>query len=134
MKSLSLFLILFIIISSISNTELENYSVNVFIDFLKNEGTFEIILSIKKECGQDIAILSCEEINENHCGNCRKVVIYYMPEFPPQGADPSGETHHSLSKDLKDDLYNALKKKFPQSIADSKYDKIISKAENSNIK
>ena len=47
-----------------------------------------------------------------------------MPNYPPQGADPSGEPHHGLSKDLKDALFNALKKKFPQSIADSKYDKI----------
>ena len=135
MKSLSLFLILFIIKSSISKIEVENYSVNLFIDKLKKEGTFEIIKSIKEECGQDIAILSCEEINENHCGNCRKVVIFYMPDFPPHGPiiHPSDKPQHGLSKDLKDDLYNILKKKFPQTIANSKYDKIIYKAEKSNI-
>ena len=40
MKSLSLFLILFIIKSSISKIEVENYSVNLFIDKLKKEGIF----------------------------------------------------------------------------------------------
>ena len=64
MKSLPLFLFLFIIKSSVSKINYDDYSINVFIDRLQKEGTFKIIKSIKEECGSDIAILSCEELNQ----------------------------------------------------------------------
>ena len=48
---------------------------------MKREGLFDIIQSIKEVYGQDVAIISCEELNENHCGFCQKVVTNYMPKF-----------------------------------------------------
>ena len=130
MKSLPLFLFLFIIKSSVSKINYDDYSINAFIDKLKKEGTFKIIQSIKEECGSDVAILSCEEINENHCGNCRKLVTNYLPsDHPPHEpiVRPAG-FQSGLSENLKDALFNVLKKKFPQRIANSKYNKIINKA------
>ena len=47
MKSITLFLILFVIKSSVLQTNQNKYTFNTFIDKLKKEGTFEIILSIK---------------------------------------------------------------------------------------
>ena len=75
MKSLILFLILFIIKSSISKTNLNKYSINLFIDDLKRKGDFEIIKSIKKECSTDVAIITCQVLNEGNCGQCPSVVI-----------------------------------------------------------
>ena len=81
MKSITLVLILSIITLIISESNLDNYSVNSFIDSLKSEGLFDIIQSIKEVYGQDVAIISCEELNINHCGFCQKVVTDYMPKF-----------------------------------------------------
>ena len=52
------------------------------MDQLKSKGLFEIIEHIKKIYGQDVAIISCEEINKNYEGNCKKLVTEYMPNFP----------------------------------------------------
>ena len=81
MKSIAIFLILSIITLTTSKIDLDNYSINMFIFDLKNKGLFEVIQSIKYFYGQDIAIISCEEININRCGNCKKVVTDYMPIY-----------------------------------------------------
>ena len=80
MKLISIFLILSIITLTISKLDLDNYSINLFIIDLKRKGLFEIIKSIKKDFGQDVAIISCEELNKNHSGNCKKAVTDYMPK------------------------------------------------------
>ena len=82
MKSISIFLLLFIIKSSISNESIDDYSMDRFINSLKNEGFYETILSIKKKFGQDLAIIICEELNNNSYGNCKRLVKEYMPSFP----------------------------------------------------
>ena len=81
MKSIILVLIISITTLTISEISFENYSIDSFIYSLKNEGIFEIIKSIKEIYGQDVAILSCEELNKDHSGNCKKVVKEYMPDF-----------------------------------------------------
>ena len=80
MKSLTLFIILFIIKSSVSKNNLNKYSVNPFISNLKSKGTFKIIQSIKLNCGDDVAIITCETLNENHSGNCKRLVTNYMSD------------------------------------------------------
>ena len=79
MKSIAIFLILSIISLTFSKNILDNYSINLFIDYLKRQRLFKIIKSIKYKYGQDVAIISCEELNKNYCGNCKKVVTDYMP-------------------------------------------------------
>ena len=79
MKSIIIFLILFIIKSSISKTNLNDFSINLFITTLKKQGIYQTILSVKEYYGQDLSIITCEELNKNHCGNCRKLVLEYMP-------------------------------------------------------
>ena len=56
----------------------DDYSIISFKDRMKNEGLFDLIQSIKDFYGQDVAIISCEELNKNHCGNCQKLVTDYM--------------------------------------------------------
>ena len=85
MKLINHFLIIFLIISITSENLLDNFSIDPFLKDLKRDGLFEIILSIKKVYGQDVAIISCEELNENRKGNCKKLVTEYMdPSKPPK--------------------------------------------------
>ena len=81
MKSISIFILLFIIKSSISNISIDEYSIHKFINRIKKEGNFEIIKSIKKLYGQDFAIISCEELYRNTYGNCKKLITEYMPSL-----------------------------------------------------
>ena len=81
MKLINHFLILFLILSITSENLLDNYSIDPFLNDLKSNGLFEIILSIKKVYGQDVAIISCEELNENRQGNCKKLVTEYMDPY-----------------------------------------------------
>ena len=80
MKSIAFSLILFIAILTVSKSNLEEYSINTFIFKLKSEKFFDIILSIKKLYGKDVAIISCEELNKSNCGNCKKLVTEYMAD------------------------------------------------------
>ena len=65
------FLILFKLKSSVSKSNIENYSLTLFIDKLKGKDTFELVQSIKEKCSQDVAIIWCQELNENQYGNCK---------------------------------------------------------------
>ena len=89
MKLIILFLLLFINTSTIN---LSNYSIDKFKISLKKEGLFEIIESIKYYYGQDVAIISCEELNKNYCGNCKRLVKEYMPiDIPKEALDEKKE-------------------------------------------
>ena len=81
MKLINHFLILFLIISLTSEISIDDYSIEIFLNDLKKNGLFEIIESIKKVYCQDVAIISCEELNENHKGNCKRIVTEYMPKY-----------------------------------------------------
>ena len=78
MKLNILFLILLLILPIKTESILDHYSIDNFKEYLKSNGFFEIIKSIKKTYGQDIAIISCEELNKNNKGNCKKLVTEYM--------------------------------------------------------
>ena len=79
MKPIALFLIL-VLTPFTTMININDFSINLFIKRLKDKGLFEVILQIKYAYGQDVAIISCEELNKNNCGNCKKVVIEYMPK------------------------------------------------------
>ena len=78
MKLNTVFLILLLILSIKTESKLDQYSINTFMDYLKKNDLFEIIQSIKNTYGQDIAIIACEELNEKNKGNCKKLVTEYM--------------------------------------------------------
>ena len=80
MKLNALLLVLLLITSIKSNNALDPYSIEGFKDYLKENGLFEIIQTIKYLFGQDVAIICCEEFNPNYNGNCKKLVIEYMEE------------------------------------------------------
>jgi len=80
MKLNSLYLVLLLIISIKSNDFLDSFSIEGFKIYLKDNGLFQIIQSIKYAYGQDVAIISCEELNKNYNGNCQKLVTDYMEE------------------------------------------------------
>ena len=81
MKLNTLFLIPFLILSIKTKINWDSYSIETFINYEKKKGLFEIIKSIKMTYGQDVAIISCEELNGNCKGNCKKLVIEYMPKY-----------------------------------------------------
>ena len=129
MKSLTFFLILFIIKSSLSKTNLNKYSINIFIDNLKRKGEFEIIKSIKAECSSDVAIITCQVLNEGNCGQCQNVVIYYMPPYEPEVVISAAV--HELTSEQKVAIQKILNKKFTKAQTKSLYDKIIKKTKKS---
>ncbi len=121
MKSISIFLILSIITLAISKFVLDNYSINMFIINLKKEGFFDIIQSINELYGQDVAIISCEELNKKRCGNCKRVVTDYM-----------SKPDKTVIKDInsKDSIFihKILSKKFSSEKTQLIYQRIIEKA------
>ena len=78
MKLNALFLFLLLIISIKSNDFLDSYSIEPFIKSMKDNGLFQIIQSINYAYGKDVAIISCEELNKNYSGNCKRLVTEYM--------------------------------------------------------
>ena len=71
MKLKALFIVLLLIISIKSNDFLDSFSIESFKESLRDNGLFLIIQSIKYAYGQDVAIISCEELNKNYSGNCQ---------------------------------------------------------------
>ena len=78
MKLNILFLILFLIFSIKTGSILDQYSIEIFKEYVKSNGLFDIIKSIKNTFGQDLAIISCEELIEKNKGNCTKLVTEYV--------------------------------------------------------
>ena len=111
MKSIKLFIILFIVPLILSDED--NFSIDPFIEELKNEGLFNIIASIKQYFGQDIAIISCEELYPNNSGNCKRLVLDYIPDYrralPPDFEELSPE---SIKSEIKETIKNILNEKF----------------------
>ena len=67
---------------------------------MEEEGFFEVIESIKKVYGQDVAIITCEELIEKSKGNCKKLVTEYiapneLPRTPQSKTKISGNSHNS---------------------------------------
>ena len=88
MKLNTSFLVLFLIISIKSKNILDEYSIEGFKENMKKDGLFQIIQSIRYYYGLDVAIISCEELNKNHNGNCKRLVTDYMKDK----IDPESET------------------------------------------
>ena len=82
MKLNVLFLVLLLITLIKSNNFLDPFSIEGFKEHLKENGLFQIIQYIKYNYGQDVAIISCEELNRKYNGNCKKLVTEYMEEKP----------------------------------------------------
>ena len=78
MKLNILILILLLILSIKTGRILDPYSIETFKEKVKKNGLFKIIESIKNIYGQDVAIISCEELNQKNKGNCKKLVTEYM--------------------------------------------------------
>ena len=85
MKLTIIFLILLLNISIGAESLLDDYSINKFKDYLEENGLFKLIESIKACYGVDVAIISCEELNNAHGGNCNKLVREYMPVYITNG-------------------------------------------------
>ena len=125
MNSFTLFLILFIIPFT-AMVKLEVYSIDSFKERMKKEGLFDIIQSIKDVYGQDVAIISCEELNKNYSGNCKRLVTEYMDsnkdidkreiEIPDKGV-----------------LTNILLKNYPPEESNLLSDRIIQSVKNNTF-
>ena len=132
MKSIKLFLILFIIPLILSDED--SFSIDPFIERLRNEGLLDIIILIKRSFGQDVAIISCEELNQNNSVNCKRLVLEYIPDYGDdeiisrgylfESEKPSPE---SIKSKIKGTLKTILNKKFPIEESSLIADNIISK-------
>ena len=89
MKLNTLFLILLLILSIKTESILDQYSIERFKEYLKRNGLLEIIISIKNTYGQDVAIISCEELNKKNKGNCKKLVTDMIKPPPNTTHRPS---------------------------------------------
>ena len=123
MKSIKLFLILFIVPLILS--EEDSYSINPFIERLRDEGLLDIIIAIKKIYGKDVAIIACEELNINNSGNCQRLVLEYIPDYE---IDTRGHLiPESLKSEIKETIKEILKNKFSFEESNLIADNIVSK-------
>ena len=132
MKSIKLFLILFIVPLILSDED--GFSINPFIERLKNEGLFDIIVTIKQSFGQDLALISCEELNKNNCGNCKRLVLDYIPDYYDDEiitrdllSDPKKLSPESIKSKIKEIIKKILNHKFPIEESSLIADNIVSK-------
>ena len=128
MKLISIFLLLFIIKSSISNISIDDYSKGKLINRLKSQDIFEIILLIKKFYDPNLSIISCEELNKDGYGICKRLIKEYMPSFAQKKIfKPS----YSLlkPKDKWDKLKEILSTKFSPEETKLLADRIIKRVE-----
>ena len=131
MKSIKLFLILFIVPLILSDED--SFSIDPFKERLEKEGLLKIIESIKDTYGQDVAIISCEELKRNVCGNCKRLVLEYMPVnkmraftrgLPPTIMKISVK---EIKSKIKERITSFLKEKFSLEESNSISDNIMKK-------
>ena len=123
MNSFTLFLII-LIIPFTTMVNIDDYSIDPFKERMQKEGIFDIIKSIKYVYGQDVAIISCEELNKNYSGNCKRLVTEYMGsnidireiEIPDKGV-----------------LTNILLKNYPPEESNLLSDRIIQSVKNNTF-
>ena len=66
--------LLFVLINFIFSSK--DASLNVFLDKIQQDGTYEVLLQVKRTLGTDIAIEMCKAmVNTNFC---KEVIIHYM--------------------------------------------------------
>ena len=126
MKLNSQFLLLLLIISIKSNNLLDSFSIESFKDYLKANGLFEIIQSIKYVYGQDVAIISCEELNKNYNGNCKKLVTDYMKEK----IENTNVGAHGLIAEFNKNSENSVERSIASSQSENRDEEIIASSQS----
>ena len=110
MKLNVLFLTLLLIASIKSNNVLDPYSIEGFKEYLIENGLFEIIQTIKYFFGQDVAIISCEELNPNYNGNCKKLVTDYMEKMTENTDEDEDESNKNPEENVEESNAESLSK------------------------
>ena len=85
MKAIGYLLLAAFIISNIDG--FANYSIKTFIDYLQESGQYNIIFTVRKFLGNDVAIEYCEQVVGN--GLCDDVIRLNMNEYNGPGKIPS---------------------------------------------
>ena len=125
MNSFTLFLII-LILPFTTMGKLDEYSIDPFKERMRKEGLFDIIQSIKILFGQDVAIISCEELKKNYSGNCKRLVIEYM--------DPNKEIDkREIEIPDKGILIKILLKNYPPEESNLLSDRIIQSVKNNTF-
>ena len=113
---------------------MDQYSIDSFIKDLKNDGLLDIIISINRVYGQDVAIISCEVLNPNRKGNCKRLVTDYMSRRAHIPIECIENLYFSQiikqSKNIFDIKKDILRRKYNENEATIIYDKIIKRAGN----
>ena len=80
-SSLIIILTLLLFAKSLNTTSI-SYFISTFINYLQNNGIWEILVEIKKYYGTDVAIELCKEFAKSpHCEEVVRVYIY-APKVP----------------------------------------------------
>ena len=112
MKLNTVFLFLLLILSIKTENLLDSFFIQVFKEKLKKNRLFQIIKSIKETYGQDVNIISYEELNKNNNGNCKKWVTEHMknvkifPIYYRRGPKPGEDKSECINRL---NLYSVIK-------------------------
>ncbi len=81
------FIILFLLNFIVINTK-EDYTINTFLNYLKDNKLYEILVMVKTYLGDDIAISLCKDfVPSNHCEEVVKVYIVVVLKETRSGGD-----------------------------------------------
>ena len=76
MKSSFILILTLLFFAKIQDTIAQSYAINPFIQFIQNNGIWEVLTEIKKYFGTDVAIEVCVDFLESpHCDEVVKVYI-----------------------------------------------------------
>ena len=106
MKALIAMLLILAIISNIKGEK--DYSVNTFINYLQDNGIYELLELIKKQFGDDVSIEICKEMFIKSF-DCEMVVKVYMSNIQSRG---DGNVRNIIDKKklmpIINEYYNSL--------------------------
>ena len=107
MKAFTTLLSMLFIISFVNGT----YSIDVFLEYLQNEGYYDLLLEIKNSLGDDVAIYMCKELVKSD--DCDIVVKVYMTSSDRKRINPTTlepiDIDDEEEKTLLENLINRIK-------------------------
>ena len=87
MKSSLIIILTLLLFTKIQNTAYESFSISNFIDFIQENGIWEILFQVRLYFGVDISIELCRDFSESP--HCEEVVRVYMNNSGTRGEKES---------------------------------------------
>ena len=88
-SSIFVFLLTLTVFLGVSGDDLDNYSIDAFLNYMQEVGYYDVIVQIKYVLGEDIAIEFCKNlVQSNHCEQLVKIYIPPKQSRAPRRYDP----------------------------------------------